>query len=71
MARGDRDYYDILGVPRVAGPQDIQRAYRQLARRNHPDVNKEPGAEERFKDITEPYDGTAGQPGQPGHEWMP
>ncbi|MGC9668417.1 DnaJ C-terminal domain-containing protein [Planosporangium sp. 12N6] len=56
MARGDRDYYDILGVPRDAGPQDIQRAYRQLARRHHPDVNKEPGAEERFKDITEAYD---------------
>ncbi|NJC70510.1 J domain-containing protein [Planosporangium thailandense] len=56
MARGDRDYYDILGVPRDASPQDIQRAYRQLARRNHPDVNKEPGAEERFKDITEAYD---------------
>jgi curved DNA-binding protein len=56
MARGDRDYYDVLGVPRDASPQDIQRAYRQLARRHHPDVNKEPGAEDRFKDITEAYD---------------
>jgi curved DNA-binding protein len=56
MARGARDYYDILGVPRDASPQDIQRAYRQLARRHHPDVNKQPGAEERFKDITEAYD---------------
>jgi curved DNA-binding protein len=55
MARGERDYYDILGVPRDASQQDIQRAYRQLARRNHPDVNKEPGAEERFKQITEAY----------------
>jgi curved DNA-binding protein len=56
MARGDRDYYDVLGVPRDASSEDIQRAYRQLARRNHPDVNRDPGAEERFKDITEAYD---------------
>jgi curved DNA-binding protein len=55
MARDERDYYEILGVPRDASQQDIQRAYRQLARRHHPDVNKEPGAEERFKDITEAY----------------
>jgi curved DNA-binding protein len=55
MARGERDYYEILGVPRDASQQDIQRSYRQLARRNHPDVNKEPGAEERFKEITEAY----------------
>jgi curved DNA-binding protein len=56
MARGDRDYYEILGVPRDASQSDIQRAYRQLARRAHPDVNKEPGAEDRFKEITEAYD---------------
>jgi curved DNA-binding protein len=56
MARGDRDFYEILGVRRDASQEEIQRAYRQLARRNHPDVNKEPGAEERFKDITEAYD---------------
>ncbi|GII21574.1 DnaJ C-terminal domain-containing protein [Planosporangium mesophilum] len=55
MARGERDYYEILGVPRDASQSDIQRAYRQLARRAHPDVNKEPGAEERFKEITEAY----------------
>lgn len=49
------DYYRILGVPRTATPEEIQRAYRTLARRSHPDVNKEPGAEERFKAITEAY----------------
>jgi curved DNA-binding protein len=54
--RDGRDYYDILGVPRTASTDEIQRAYRQLARRNHPDVNKYPGAEERFKDISEAYD---------------
>jgi curved DNA-binding protein len=56
MARDDRDFYEVLGVPRTAGADEIQRAYRQLARRNHPDVNKDPGAEERFKQISEAYD---------------
>jgi curved DNA-binding protein len=59
MARDDqdgRDFYQVLGVPRTAGTDEIQRAYRQLARRNHPDVNKDPGAEERFKQISEAYD---------------
>ena len=56
MAADRRDFYEVLGVPRTATAEEIQRAYRTLARRNHPDVNKEPGAEERFKDITEAYD---------------
>jgi curved DNA-binding protein len=56
MARDDRDFYEVLGVPRTAGAEEIQRAYRQLARRNHPDVNRDPGAEERFKRIAEAYD---------------
>jgi curved DNA-binding protein len=56
MARDDRDFYEVLGVPRTAGADEIQRAYRQLARRNHPDVNKDPGAEDRFKQISEAYD---------------
>ncbi|WP_432975064.1 DnaJ C-terminal domain-containing protein [Dactylosporangium sp. CA-233914] len=50
-----RDYYEVLGVPRTATAEEIQRAYRTLARRSHPDVNKEPGAEDRFKEIAEAY----------------
>jgi curved DNA-binding protein len=56
MAAAGRDFYQVLGVPRNASAEEIQRAYRRLARRNHPDVNKDPGAEERFKEITEAYD---------------
>jgi curved DNA-binding protein len=51
-----RDFYQDLGVSRSASQDDIQRAYRKLARENHPDVNKDPAAEERFKDISEAYD---------------
>jgi curved DNA-binding protein len=51
-----RDYYEALGVSRSADPSEIQRAYRKLARQHHPDVNKDPGAEERFKEISEAYD---------------
>ncbi len=52
---GGRDYYEILGVPRNAGQEDIQRAYRKLARAYHPDLNSDPAAEDRFKDISEAY----------------
>ena len=52
---GYKDYYTILGVERSASQDDIQRAYRKLARKYHPDVNKEPGAEERFKELGEAY----------------
>src|SRR4051794_32849752 len=51
-----RDYYETLGVPRDAGAEDIKRAYRKLARENHPDVNKDPGAEDRFKEVSEAYE---------------
>src|SRR5919202_812635 len=51
-----RDYYEVLGVTRAASVDEIKRAYRQLARKYHPDVNKEPNAENRFKEITEAYE---------------
>lgn len=51
-----RDYYEILGVSRDADKEDIKRAYRRLARKYHPDVNKEDGAEERFKEINRAYE---------------
>ncbi|MCF6509362.1 J domain-containing protein [Blastococcus sp. MG754426] len=52
----DRDYYAALGVGRGASAEEIQRAYRKLARQYHPDVNKDPGAEEKFKEVSEAYD---------------
>jgi len=51
-----RDYYEILGVPRDASQKDIQKAYRKLARKYHPDVNKDADAENRFKEINEAYE---------------
>jgi curved DNA-binding protein len=50
-----RDYYEVLGVSRGASAEELQRAYRTLARRNHPDVNKDPAAAERFREINEAY----------------
>ena len=49
------DYYEILGVDRGASDAEIKRAFRRLAQHWHPDVNKEPGADERFKEINEAY----------------
>ena len=51
-----RDYYEILGVSRDADKEEIKRSYRRLARKYHPDVNREPGAEERFKEINRAYE---------------
>ena len=53
----EQDYYEVLGVRRDASQEEIQQAYRKLARTYHPDLNKDPGAEERFKDISEAYCG--------------
>lgn len=50
------DYYEILGVARDANKDELKRAYRRLARKYHPDVNKEAGAEERFKEINRAYE---------------
>ena len=49
------DYYQLLGVSRRPTHKEIQRAYRKLARKYHPDVNKERGAEDKFKQISEAY----------------
>src|ERR671932_168768 len=51
-----KDPYKILGVDKKASQEDIKKAYRKLARKYHPDTNKDPGAEERFKAVSEAYD---------------
>ena len=50
------EYYSVLGVRRDAGPDEIKRAYRRLARELHPDVNPDPQTQERFKEITQAYE---------------
>jgi curved DNA-binding protein len=51
-----KDYYKILGVDKKASQADIKRAYRKLARKYHPDLNSESGAEEQFKEVGEAYE---------------
>lgn len=55
MAR-NRDYYEVLGVSRDSSEDEIKKAYRRLAKKYHPDVNKEPGAEEKLKEINAAYE---------------
>src|SRR5688500_359352 len=59
MAVKFRDYYEGLGIPRTANPKEIKRAYRQLARKHHPDLHpagERAQATERFKEINEAYE---------------
>lgn len=51
-----RDYYDVLGVPRSASPEDVKKAFRRLAFEHHPDRNKSDNADTRFKEINEAYE---------------
>jgi curved DNA-binding protein len=51
-----KDYYEVLGVTRSAGADEVKRAYRKLARKYHPDVSKERNAENRFKEVQEAYE---------------
>jgi DnaJ-domain-containing protein 1 len=54
--RAEEDYYSVLGVNRNASQKEVKQAYRKLARKYHPDVNQEEGAEEHFKKISNAYE---------------
>ncbi len=52
----ERDYYEVLGISKTASEDEIKKAYRSLAKKYHPDVSKEPNAEEKFKEVQKAYD---------------
>jgi len=55
MASSYQDYYKALGVDKAASQEEVQRAYRKLARKYHPDINKAGDSEKKFKQINEAY----------------
>ncbi len=55
MTTSKRDYYEVLGVERGATPEDLKKAFRKQALKYHPDRNKEPDANDRFKEVNEAY----------------
>lgn len=56
MVKMGKDYYGVLGIHKGASDDEIKKAYRKQALRYHPDKNKSPGAEEKFKEVAEAYD---------------
>ena len=67
-----QDPYSILGVAHNASDEEIKKAYRRLVKKYHPDVNKNPGAEEKFKEIQNAYDTImdAKKRGDSGNFWQ-
>ena len=51
-----RDYYEVLGLSKGASKDEIKKAYRKLSKQYHPDLNKEEGTEEKFKEVAEAYE---------------